>query len=142
MVCTAWKPFKEMEITLVSEAGPEHDLHLQARWRIRKSTHGYVLALECLTIPMNDKVLQSMSTTCRELCEGPGAPVTVLWISDPITWILVRRCQALYPVLTPPFYQPQEDLNKTGLDIVPYLSLNPENEDDPLTLPEDAYIRR
>ena len=47
------------------------------------------------------------------------------------------------PRLTPPlFYQPQEDLNRTGLDIVPYLSLNPENEDDPLTLPEDAYIRR
>ena len=36
MVCTAWKPFKEMEITLVSEARPAYDLHLQARWRIRK----------------------------------------------------------------------------------------------------------
>ena len=46
------------------------------------------------------------------------------------------------PFNPPPFYQPQEDLNKTGLDIVPYLSLNPENEDEPLTLPEDAYIRR
>ena len=91
-----------MEITLVSELEPSHDPHLQVRWRLRKTVYGYTLALECLTIPMNQRVVQNMASADRELCEGPGAPVTLLWSSDTIQWIMVRLQHGFYLSNPPP----------------------------------------
>ena len=90
-VHTAWKPFTEMGISFESGLTTQHQPHLLVRWRLRKGLRGYHLALECLTIPMPKKLLQSMPTNYRELCEGPGAPISVLWSSDLITWLKVKR---------------------------------------------------
>ena len=134
-----------MEITLVSELEPSHDPHLQVRWRLRKTVYGYTLALECLTIPMNQRVVQNMASADRELCEGPGAPVTLLWSSDTIQWIMVRLQHGFYLSNPPPpffLHQPRGDLPITGLDFTPYLSLSPDGEESGAFQPQDAYIRR
>ena len=142
-VHTAWKPFTEMGISFESGLTTQHQPHLLVRWRLRKGLRGYHLALECLTIPMPKKLLQSMPTNYREVCEGPGAPISVLWSSDLITWLKVKTpSPPLFHLTLYIIRQPTEALPESGLDIIPWLCMLSDPFARTEATPEDAYVRR
>ena len=82
-----------MGVTLPDEVtltGPMVNNFL-ARWRIRRGRDTYRLVLEGLVIPLSCDKIPAMSNTERELMEGPGAPVVILYTSEPITWLQVTQ---------------------------------------------------
>ena len=108
---------------------------LLARWRLRTSgAHLHTrttfrLALEVLTIPIQNDSIPGMSQAAREIVESNGAPVTIAWNSEPILW--------LHPE------SPADRYAASGMMAVPWLSIPKElfDADEP-ELPTDACIRR
>ena len=111
-----------MEVTLVGL----QENHFLARWRLRRGQGYYRLVLEGLVIPFNKDRISQMHRDQRELVEGTGAPVVILYTTDPIYWI-----------------QPSdEEITGTGIPIIPWLVCKQDPFGEAANIPQDACIRR
>ena len=129
---TQWKTFAKMSISFQCQLDNILENKLLARWRVRtsqyKGTPAFTLVLEVMALPLAEDPIGAMQVKTREAAEGPGAPVFIVYKSNPINWL---------PPTSFPLIQPH------GMMMIPWLTIykDPLDHDD-LLYPSDACIRR